>query len=394
MFSTRLPSDLAANRLADAVARRRRDGNAFIDLTGSNPTRARFDYPQELLAPLADARGLVYDPHPFGIESARRAVALDYQRQGVDVPIERIVLTASTSEAYSLLFKLLCDAGDAVLVPRPSYPLFEHLTQMDLVATRPYALEYHGRWSIDVESLEAAITLRTRAVLIVSPNNPTGSFVTTPELDRLAAICARRQLALIADEVFVDFALEDEADRRAGRPLLREDVLSFSLGGFSKSIGLPQVKLGWIAIGGPAAAVRDALDRLEIVCDTYLSVSTPVQIAADELARRGSAVRSQILQRIRSNYQCIQEDVLRVPSCSVLRSDGGWSAVMQVPTYESEEELSLRLLERYDVLIHPGYFFDFSRESFLVASLLTPEDEFHEGVARILRHFACTARPS
>jgi alanine-synthesizing transaminase len=391
VFSSRVESNLAANRLTEAVRARRAEGLAFIDLTLSNPTRAGIDYPPDLLAPLADARGLRYAPSPAGLLDAREAVARDYLRQGVTISPERIVLTASTSEAYSLLFKLLADAGDDVLVPRPSYPLIEHLTRLDLVATRPYDLDVHGSWAIDFASLERALSPRTRAVLVVSPNNPTGSFVTAAELDRLAALCAPRGIAIVADEVFADYELEPGASRRAGRAGARRDVLSFALGGLSKSAGLPQVKLGWIAAGGPDALVEAALERLELVCDTYLSVSTPVQLAAATLIERGALVRAQIAARVATNYRELMSLAARTPSCGVLRSDGGWYAVLHVPSFESEEDLAVRLLTSAGVLTHPGYFFDFPRESFLVLSLLPPEAPFSDAVARVLRHFACSA---
>jgi alanine-synthesizing transaminase len=394
MFSTRIPAQLAPNRLAQALQAHRVAGRPFIDLTESNPTRADFDYPADLLAPLADARALRYDPQPAGALDAREAVAADYARQGVMVAPERIVLTSSTSEAYSLLFKLLADAGDEMLVPRPSYPLFDHLTRLDLVVMRPYDLDVHGAWSIDFASVERALTPRTRAVLVVNPNNPTGSFVTRDELDRLAALCAPRDIAIIADEVFADYELETGAAIGAGRAATRRDVLCFALGGLSKSVGLPQVKLGWMAVGGPDRLVDEALQRLELICDTYLSVSTPVQVAAAGLLARGAAIRAQIAARVVANYQWLTSATAAVPSCRVVRGDGGWSTVLQVPSLESEEDLVMRLLTVGGVLAYPGYFFDFPRESFLVFSLLAPEAVFADGVARVLRYFDCASRPA
>jgi alanine-synthesizing transaminase len=386
VFSSRLPANLAPNSLTAALRARRARGAPFIDLTESNPTRAGFDYPSDLLAPLGDAGGLRYAPSPLGAMSAREAVAADYLRQGVRVPPDRIALTASTSDGYSMLFKLLADAGDEVLVPRPSYPLFDHLTRLDLVATRYYDLDIHGAWSIDFDSLERAITPRTRAVLLVSPNNPTGSFATGDELDRLAAICAPRGIAIIADEVFADYELEPGASGRSGRASSRRDALSFALGGLSKSVGLPQVKLGWIAVGGPEPLAAAALERLELVCDTYLAVSTPVQLAAAALLERGATVRAQIAARVAANYRALHAAVGAASLCRVLRSEGGWYGVLQVPSLEPEEAQVLRLLE-HGVLAHPGYFFDFPRESFLIVSLLPPEALFADGVSRVLTHF-------
>jgi alanine-synthesizing transaminase len=393
VFSRRVPPDLAPNRLSTMVEAARVEGRPIVDLTVSNPTRAGFEYPDDLLAPLADARALHYHPQPRGGIEARRAVARDYERQGVLVDADRVVLTASTSEAYSMLFKLLAEADDDVLVPRPSYPLFEHLTRLDLVAARPYDLEYHGAWSIDMSSVVRAITPRTRALLVVSPNNPTGSFVTQAELERLATLCAPREIAIIADEVFADYELEPGAVAAAGRASTRRDVLTFSLGGLSKSVGLPQLKLGWIAVSGPEALVAAAIERLELICDTYLSVSTPSQMAAPALLSAGAAIRARIAARTAVNYGWLRSTVARVPSCHVLRSEGGWSAVLQVPSLEPEEDLALRLLAD-GVLIQPGYFFDFPRESFLIVSLLTPPAVLAVGIDRVFRHFDCSAASS
>jgi alanine-synthesizing transaminase len=384
VFSNRIAADLRPNRLAQALEARRRTGLPVIDLTESNPTRAEIEYPRDLLAPLAQVGGLRYAPRPFGSIEARRAAAAEYGRRGITVDAARIVLTASTSEAYSLLFKLLASPGDEVIVPRPSYPLFEPLTALDGLMARPYDLEYHGTWAIDFASVERSIGPRTRALLVVSPNNPTGSFVSRDELERLAAICGPLGVALIADEVFADYELEAGAAASAACPLARRDVLVFGLGGVSKSIGLPQVKLGWIAVAGPEGIVSKALERLELVCDTYLSVSTPVQLAAAELLDRGAAIRRQIAARVAANYVGLKALCVSAPSCRVLRASGGWYAVVQVPTLRSEEELVVDLLTRDGVLVHPGYFYDFPRESFLIVSLLPPEGPFATGVGRML----------
>lgn len=384
-FSSRVPADLGMNRLARAIATSRAEQRTLIDLTLSNPTRASFEYPSGLLGSLADPRGLVYEPQPFGLPATRQAVSADYQRRGVAVAADRIVLTSSTSEAYSLLFKLLIDPGDEILVPRPSYPLFDHLTRLDAVTACPYDLEYHDGWSIDFGSVERALSERTRAVLVVSPNNPTGSFVSRAELKRLLALCSERGIALIADEVFAEYQLRPGACVDAGRTMDARDGLVFSLGGLSKSAGLPQVKLGWMAIAGEDRLVSGALDRLELICDTYLSVSTPVQAAAGELMSCGSAIRKQIQSRIASNYRALAEHVGAVPSCTLLVADGGWYGVFQVPSIGSEEDLVVSLVHA-GVVVHPGFFFDFPRESYLVVSLLPPEQDFAAGVATVLRY--------
>ncbi len=381
-FSRRVPSDLGPNRFARALAAARQAGRPLIDLTVSNPTDVGIPYPPDLLAPLSAPASLVYEPQPFGLEETRRAVADEFRRRGHDVAVERVVLTASTSEAYSFLFKLLCDPGDRVLVPRPSYPLFEHLTRLDGVDTDSYLLEFHGRWSIDEDSLRDAISPRTRAVLAVSPNNPTGSLLDTRDLDVLRAACVEHGLALIGDEVFADYALDDAG--AAPGVLSVNEVLAFSLGGLSKSVGLPQLKLGWFAVSGPDALVRDALARLEVICDSYLSVATPIQHAAGALIANGAAIRDAIAARVRQNHRTLAGLVAGFPASALLPAEGGWYGVIQVPATESEEDLVVTLLERDSVVVYPGYFFDFPREAFLVVSLLPDPGTFAAGVTRLL----------
>ena len=304
--------------------------------------------------------------------------------RGVPVHPDRLVLTASTSEAYGLLFKLLCDPGDAVLVPQPSYPLFEHLTRLDGVAARPYRLEYHGRWQVDVDGLAAMVDARTRAVLLVSPNNPTGSFVRGDELAAVREIALRHELAIICDEVFAGYPMEDAEAGRSGALVADTEALTFTLGGLSKSAGLPQLKLGWILMGGPRGLVVPARDRLELVCDTYLSVATPVQLAAGVLLERSRSVADAILDRVRANYGALRRLADRFPACRVLPTEGGWYAVVQVPATRSEEALVVELLRRDGVFVHPGYFFDFAREAFLVLSLLPPVGSFAGAATRVL----------
>ncbi len=385
MFSTRVPSNLTHNALALALRAAKAASRPLIDLTVSNPTRAGFDYPDTLLQSLASAQSLVYEPEPFGLPSAREAVARDYARRGLAVDPERIVLTSSTSEAYSLLFKLLCEpAGDNVLTPTPSYPLFEHLTQLDGVTPVPYALEYEGRWVLDRASVENAWTTRTRAVLAVSPNNPTGSCLSRVEQNLLSKACATRGAALILDEVFADYWLTtpqpSEEEQRADGEV---PCLTFRLGGLSKSVGLPQAKLGWLSVEGPDVEVSEALTRLAFICDAYLSVSTPVQVAAPELISRGASMRSQIAERVRGNYDRLRQLIAAHPALEVLVAEAGWSAVLRVPARTSEEEVVLELLDRDNVVVHPGFFFDFPREAFLVVSLLPPGRVFEEGITRI-----------
>jgi alanine-synthesizing transaminase len=387
MFSDRVPSDLRPNRLAEALADRKERHQPIIDLTASNPTRAGFSYPNDLLEPLADRRGLEYAPEPLGLLDARRAVVDDFERRGLTTTVDRIALTASTSEAYSILFKLLCAPGDEVLIPRPSYPLFDHLTRLDAVVPVPYELEHQRKWSVDLGSVERALSNRTRAVLLVSPNNPTGQFTGADEIEAIASLCRARDAAVISDEVFADYTLVQAEAASSGHLLTRTDVVGFTLGGLSKTIGLPQAKLAWIAVSGDNESVSRVRARLELACDTYLSVSTPVQLAAAELLRRGDSVRRQIHDRTRMNYRILRDRAGEVPACELLEAEGGWYGVLRVPSIMSEEDLVLRLLAEDGVLVHPGYFFDFPREAFLVVSLLPPAEQFADGVSRILSRF-------
>jgi hypothetical protein len=388
MLFPRAPRDLQPNRLTQAVDRARAQGRSLIDLTLTNPTRAGLHYPASLMAPLGSADALVYDPAPFGLAQAREAVAADYARRGVAVDPDRIVLTASTSEAYSLLFKLLCaTSGHEVLVPVPSYPLFDHLTQLDGVAARPYRLDYHGRWCVDLPDVDDQWSEATQAVLAVSPNNPTGSILSSGEWQALAARCAQRHAALIVDEVFADYPLDEDGGRALASQVLTteaEGPLTCFLGGLSKSAGLPQVKLGWIRVDGPDLLVAQALERLELICDTYLSVATPVQMAAASLIESGAAVRAEILDRVRTNYAALRIAAARHPAIEVLHAQAGWSAVIRTPATRREEELVLDLIDRDGVLVYPGFFFDFPHESFLVVSLLPPPDVFADGIGHVM----------
>jgi aspartate/methionine/tyrosine aminotransferase len=376
MFSARLQWDLPPNRLSRALADKRSRGAPILDLTESNPTRAGLRYPAaEILAALADPRSLRYDPAPAGLEEARAAVAAWYAARGQDIPANRILLTASTSEAYGYLFKLLADPGDEVLVPRPSYPLFEYLAALESVKVVQYPLAYDHGWAVDLDALAQARTTRTRAIIVVNPNNPTGSFLKTAELDRLVALCAARGLALISDEVFAGFAFAADA-RRASSLAGITQVPTFCMSGLSKIAALPQMKLGWIVAGA-------AIDRLELIADTFLSVSTPVQYAAARLLELGADMEQQIRTRTAANLAHLRAAVAGSPY-GVLDVEGGWYATLQAPRIRSEEDWCLDLLERHDVLVQPGFFYDFESEAFLVISLLTEPAIFQEGIARLL----------
>lgn len=371
MFSKRLHWDLQPNPISKLLAAKRAAGVSILDLTESNPTNAQLDYPvEELVAAFANPEMLRYQPDPAGLLSAREAVSDYYRRQ---VPPERIFLTASTSEAYSFLFKLLTDPGDQVLVPRPSYPLFDFLAGMELVEVVHYPLFYDGVWGIDFEALQQLASSRTRAIVLVNPNNPTGSFLHTHELEPLVEFCRQRQIAIISDEVFSEYGFGEKATRVESLRCVA-DVLTFCLSGLSKVAALPQVKLGWILVNGPTDLVAAAIARLELIADTYLSVGTPVQAAAPHLLKLAPQIGDQIRGRTARNLKALPQ---------ALHVEGGWYATLRVPRVRSEEEWTLDLLEHDNVLVQPGFFYDFPSEAFLILSLLTPPDIFDRGIARI-----------
>jgi hypothetical protein len=356
MFSKRLTWNAAANPLSEMLARKRARGERILDLTESNPTHAGFHYERVVFD---DPRMMSYDPDSLGMLSARECVARE-----CGVAVERVVLTTSTSEAYSWLFKLLCDPGDEVLVPQPSYPLFEYLAALESVAVRPYHLRYHEGWFVDIADIR--VTERTRAIVVVNPNNPTGSYLKRAELDALVELARQHDLAIISDEVFSDYALDTDGVRTL---MGVEGAVTFCLNGLSKLIGLPQMKLGWIVTNDPGSR-----ERLELIADTYLSVGTPVQTGLPKLLAMKRSVQDQILSRVRENLALVKGARI---------VEGGWYAVLQVPRIKSEEQWVLDLLEHRNVLVQPGYFYDFESEAFLVLSLLTEPGVFREGLLLI-----------
>ncbi len=383
MFSSRLNWDLRQNRISALLEAMRRAGARILDLTESNPTQAGLSYPAgEILEALGDARSLRYAPSPAGAAEAREAVSAYYAARGTSVAADRMVLTASTSEAYSYAFKLLADPGDEVLVPRPSYPLFEFLARLESVRVVDYPLEYDGGWRIDFAALEAALTPRARAIVVVNPNNPTGSFVKAGELDRLLSLAAARGLAIVSDEVFSDYSFAPDPERVTTLADVT-GALSFSLSGLSKIAGLPQMKLGWIVTAGPEPLRGAALARLELIADTYLSAGAPAQYGAARLMDAGARVREQISARVRRNLEWLRGAVAG-SALSLLAVEGGWYATVEVPRTRSEEEWTLELLGQDGVLVQPGFFYDFESEAFLVLSLLTPPDVFRGGVGLLL----------
>jgi len=389
-FSTRLDWDLRPNRISNLLGQKSAGGFDLFDLTESNPTKAGFvQNPAEVHSALTDPAALVYCPEARGHRSAREAVA-DYHTAhsaeiGTPVEPDQILLTASTSEAYSFLFKLLGDPGDEVLVPQPSYPLFEFLVRLEKLEVRNYPLVWNGTWQLDPDAIRERIGDRTRAIVVVNPNNPTGSFLKPDEMDRLAGVCAERRIALISDEVFFDFALDGGAERvsvasYSGR------MLSFTLSGLSKVVGLPQMKLSWIVVSGPDEIQSVAMEGLELIADTYLSVGAAVQHGATRLLAMRGHYQAEVLARTCANLAHLRE-ASAGRECVPLAVEGGWYAILRLPDRLDEEILVLDLLADDDVLVQPGYFYDFPFPC-LVVSLLTRPDTFREGVARLLRRLA------
>jgi len=378
IFSRRTRHDSELNALTLALRARRAAGLGVCDLTQSNPTLTDLPYQRaRLLAALSDSRSLVYEPVSFGLLTARAAVQGLQRDAGFEIPSEQIVLTSSTSEAYGFLFKLLCDAGDEVLIPQPSYPLFEHLAALEQVKVANYQLGYDGAWHIDFDSLERARNPRTRAVVVVNPNNPSGSFLKRDELARLVAL----GLPIISDEVFATFALDSDP-RRVSSVLETDAALVFALGGLSKLAALPQLKLAWLCAAGPKAELAEALSRLELIADTFLSPNTPVQHALPEILASRLPVERALKARIARNF-AVLASTLEGTAATPLFLEGGWYAVVRLPALQSEAEWVLGLLEQDGVLTQPGWFYDFLGGAQLVLSLITEEAPFALGVSRI-----------
>jgi alanine-synthesizing transaminase len=395
-FARRTDWNLQTNRLSEALARHRAAGKPLLDLTTSNPTKCGFRYDSDaILRALANPASLAYEPQAQGLLLAREAVAAYYAERGETVSPADIVLTPSTSEAYSFVFRLLCNPGDEILVPAPGYPLFDFLADILDVKLVRYPLLYDYGWQIDFDALERAITRGTRAIVVVHPNNPTGSFCSPTEAEKLADICSRHKLGLIADEVFLDFALH--GPRRAAdehsQPLPKsfatsERVLTFTMSGLSKICGLPQMKFAWLVAAGPPDLKAKALSRLEIIADTYLSMNAPIQHAARAFLAGRSQFQQQLMDRVRTNLGELDRQLAAQEVCSRLEIQGGWYAVIRVPRTHSDEDLAIDLLERHDVSVHPGHFYDFPGDGHLVVSLITATEEFSEGIDRLLRSSA------
>jgi aspartate/methionine/tyrosine aminotransferase len=416
MFSARTNWRLTRNRFTEAVEEVRATGAGLLDLTASNPTRVGLQYDAEaILASLASPRAMDYDPQAKGLLAARESVAAYYRAEhGCDVDAERIVMTTSTSEGYSFVFRLLCNAGDELLVPKPSYPLFEFLADLQDVKLAPYPLIYDHGWQMDFHSLEKAVTPRTRGVVVVHPNNPTGSYVSDEERRHLNGICREQDLALVVDEVFLDYGLRSDGapslepnsgslhapwDRQAPIPPLgrddnarklagsfagNEDVLTFTLSGLSKIAALPQMKVAWVVTTGPRGQATEAMARLEVIADTYLSMNAPMQWAVPELMAQRHGVQRQLRERVERNLAEMDRQLAGQQACERLDVEGGWYAVLRVPVTRTDEELAIELVREKGVVVHPGHFYDFESDGYLVLSLIGDEAEFREGVCRVL----------
>ncbi|MGA8028041.1 MAG: pyridoxal phosphate-dependent aminotransferase [Bryobacteraceae bacterium] len=382
LYSQRLPWQFSTNSLSRLVQEKKRAGFSIIDLTISNPTEVLSDYPHAAIGrAYAGIEDFKYRPDARGQDSARAAIAEYYRSRGSAISPEQILLTASTSEAYALLFKLFCNPEDEVLAPAPSYPLFEFLAGLESVRTVPYRLQYDGAWFIDFNHLKQRISERTRAIVVVNPNNPTGSFLKEWEVEKLIALAREHELPIVSDEVFMEYGFGN-AGERVPTLVERDTVLSFSLNGLSKTAGMPQMKLGWIAINGPAKDREIAHDRLELLLDTYLSVAGPVQAALPELLDIGMKIQREIAERATQNLDTLRQILSHSPA-QPLHTEGGWSAIVQLPNTFSGEVWATRILNEQNVIVQPGYFFDFASEAYVVLSLIAPAEDFAEGIRRL-----------
>jgi len=385
LFADRANWNLEPNRLSEALARHRSAGKPLIDLTASNPTECGFTYDRErILSALADPQSLSYEPEPKGLLAAREVIVGYYADRGDHVAASDMLLTTSTSEAYSFVFRILCNPGDEVLIPTPSYPLFDLLADIQDVRLVRYPLIYDHGWQNAFHALEAALTPRTRAIIVVHPNNPTGHFVKHDERSGLNQICAGRQLAIIADEVFLDFAL---SSKRHLSWVANSEVLTFTMSGLSKMCGLPQMKAAWLAASGPKDLKTRALERLEVIADTYLSMNAPIQHAISEFLQQRHEFQRQLMSRVRGNLAELDRQLATQKACSRLEIEGGWYAVLRVPATRTDEEVALDLLEKEGVYVHPGHFYDFPADGYLIVSLIGSEQEFGEGIRRLVSIF-------
>lgn len=383
MFSQRTNWKLSLNRSAQVLAELRAAGTPILDLTVSNPTECGFRYDTaEILAAFQNPKSLGYEPQPKGLLAAREAVTRYYhQDHGATIDPESLLLTTSTSEAYSYVFRLLCNAHDEILAPKPSYPLFDFLADLQDVTLIPYSLEYAHGWFIDFHSVIRAITPRTRAILLVHPNNPTGSYIQEEEVRRLNELCRERHLALIVDEVFLDYSF---STTRRKSFVINQEALTFTLSGLSKISALPQMKVAWLATTGPETLVQPAIERLEVIADTYLSPNAPTQWAFPQLLEQRLSLQPQVQQRVRENRAQLLDAVSLQDGWQLLDAEGGWYAVLRVPADCSDEEIAIELLKKDHVLVHPGHFYDFSGDGYIVLSLITPPEVFREGVKKLL----------
>lgn len=389
MFSKRTGWDLAPNALSEKRRELQAGGVALLDLVESNPTRVGIPYPEGIFQRLADPAAGRYDPDPRGLSPAREAIARLFSDKGAPLRAERVLLTASTSEAYTWLFRLLADPGESVLVPRPSYPLLQYLAELSDVKPVPYPLRFHadGGWRIDFDALDAAAARGARAAVVVHPNNPTGSAVRKEELDRLTDLCRTRRMALITDEVFAEYLFSPSSQEIPATLLGERGILLFALGGLSKFLGLPQMKVAWTACGGPEELVEPALARLELIADSLLSVNTPAQAALPQWLEMAGVVQARIQGRLETNRRTLAEEC-RSGGWRALAADGGWSAVLKngaLQSWEEEERWVLSVLEEAHVLTYPGSFFDFDEPGHAVVSLLAEPESFSEGIRRLIR---------
>ncbi len=384
-FSRRTDWRTAPNLLAQAMDAKKRSGKKLIDLTESNPTRCGFGYlKSELLKPFSSESNFLYEPDSHGLAVAREAVCDYYAEKKVTVQPDQVFMTAGTSEAYSYIFRLLCENGESILVPQPSYPLFDYLADLNDIAIKRYRLNYEDGWRIDRPSLENAAAGNPKAVILVNPNNPTGNFVRPDELELINRVCRQAECAIISDEVFWDFSFEKGAKDHPSFAA-NHGVLTFTLSGVSKIMGLPQMKLSWIVVSGPEAIRRQATERLEVIADTYLSVNTPSQRALASWLDAREEAKTEMLERILSNKQYLEEALGASGGPELLKSDGGWYGVIRYDSSLNEEAIALHLLEEQNIIIHPGYFFDFEDGRHGVVSFLTRIEIFREGVNRLTR---------
>lgn len=384
MFSCRTNWNFQNNRITKLIQEYQRNNISIIDLSESNPTKVGFNYPEKfVLKDFCSGKNLIYNPHPKGLINAREAICKFYHKKNINIHPESIIITAGSSDAYNYIFRLIAEPGDEILVPSPSYPLLQFLSRLNDISIKNYRLLYDGEWHIDIDSIYRNITNKTKAILFIHPNNPTGSYVKNEEYEKVLELANRYGLIFISDEVFYEYEIEDKPNKFNSFSE-KSDILTFTINGISKLLGLSQMKLGWVIVSGPNKLKQEAINRLEIISDTFLSVNTPVQNSLPIWLENYEELHNQIKHRVIINYFRIKDQILANSAIELLNVEGGWNGILRFPNIFTDEQWVELFLKKYRLFLQPGYFYDFERGAYLLVSLLLPENIIKKNIIAVL----------